>query len=249
MNTQYQDIINMVANNVGLASQSSIWIEITKADIYVELCKIFRKTKPIKLDISIPITSSVNEIIMPDNFYIPFEVVFLDTNNHLLKCKELQREEYMRWNKPNTILTEGEIFVSNNLDTSVETVETANDLELQFSIGYNFYYNNNSHYVQWKPAINGTIRILYSKQPDELSLLNNYSEIDSVFAELIALGVTVRQLSRKLIGVTKQEELFGLQAALNKYSEEYKDILNSFNGYVNSNTSTPLVEPFDFMNG
>ena len=242
----YQGIVNAIADNVGERDQSSLWLRIVKDDIFTEMCKIYRKVKPIKVPFEDTLKSTFQELAMPDDFFLPLEVIFFDTDGNRYPCKELQNEEFIRWNPNVTLATTS--FNDIITDASPQPLYyTQENVDFDGLIGYSFF-DTNPITLKWKPSINGSYQMLYSTYPEVISSLTNSPDVHTVFQDLIVLGVTIQHLIRRLSGVKDQNEFMGTQAALNRYSDDYKETMNDFNGYVNSNISTPIISPFDFLN-
>ncbi|MHB9147705.1 MAG: hypothetical protein ACYC2U_04725 [Candidatus Amoebophilus sp.] len=302
----YQAIINAIADNLGKPDQPSIWLRITKDDIFSEMCKIYRKIQPIKAEYTAVISSTTStltsgilvvgqrytitsyvadddftnvgassnatgiqfiatgttpthwvhlstltvdcqNITLPSDFFLPLEVVFSNSESQRFPVRELQYEEYLRWN-PNIVVETSSFTDLVTNAVPVPMAMTEENAMLDGLIGYVFS-DTNPIRLKWKPAIDGVVQIFYAVYPTSaISDLTASPDIHTIYQDLIVLGVTIQQLTRRLTSPKDQIELFGLQTAIKRFGEDYQETLKNFGGYVNTNTSAPIIQPFDFMN-
>lgn len=301
----YADIVSRIANNIGLPSQSSVFLSITKKDIYDAISKIYRKVEPIKATYELTISSdetvltsgtlvtgrrytitsyqtgddftnvgaasnaddveftatgttpttwtnsseitpSVQEITLPDDFFVPLEVLFYNSDGLRYPSKELQYEEYMRWNPD--IEAESESFGQFDVtSTPAPFLYTRENFDFDGLVGYTFS-DSNPQKLLWKPAIGGSLKIYYSNYSTSAISLTSSPDFHAIFHELIVVEVTIRQLIRKLSTLSDTVQSFGLQAEIKHYKDERTELLSNLSGYVNRNVETPTIAPFDFMN-
>ena len=243
----YNAIIDRVLTNIG-REKSATFLETVKKDIFDIITKIYRKTEPIRQENSttITITTASQEVAVPSDFFVPLEVLFYDSDGLHFPCKELEYEEYLRWNPDTQQITTS----FNELVTSATPISqayTQENFDLDGLIGYTFS-NALAQKLLWKPAVNGTIKLFYSALPSAITALTGEAQLNVAFHELIVLGVTIKQLVRRLKDTSDQMKLIGLQTEIKYYQTEWNETLSNFNGFVNRNTSTPVITPFDFLN-
>ena len=193
------------------------------------------------------LTPDCQNIALPSDFFLPLEVLFYNTDGNRYPCKELQKEEYARWN-PNVTLATTSFNDIVTQATPFPIIYSQENADYDGLIGYCFP-DTNPKVLDWKPAITGSVKIFYAVYPaSTISALTASPDIHTIYQDLIVLGVTIQHLIRRLSGVKDQFELVGLQSAINRYAEDYKETLSNFNGYVNVNVSTPIITSFDFLN-
>lgn len=248
----YAEIIRRVlANTSNLGTKEPSYLETMKDDIADEINALYRKAEPIKqeLETDIAITTESQESDMPEDLFIPREVLFYNSEGHRFAAKELQYEEYMRWNPS----AEGETtsfaeLVDISL-TPVAEVYTQENADFDGLVGYTFT-DSYPQKLLWKPAITGSAKVFYSVAYDFTALtdLTESPVFNRVYHDLIVIGATIRRLTRILTTITDQIQLFAVQTALKHYKEQRTELLKDFIGFVNTNVSTPAVEPWDFLN-
>jgi len=246
----YSDVIDRIFTNTGSkGNRDATLVETTKKDIYDSIIKIYRKAEPIKKEnpTTITITTVAQIATLPTDFFLPREVLFYATDGQRYDSRELEYEEYMRWNPDSEVLTTSFSELLTPV-TPAELTYTKENFDYDGLVGYSFT-DSDPQTLVWKPAINGTIKIYYSSFPADVELvLTESPAMHKVFHELIVLDVTIKQLVRKLGETIDQIKLFALQNSINYYKAERADMLKDFLVYVNTNTSTPIIEPFDFLN-
>lgn len=247
----YTEIINRIADNLGRDNQSAIFSSIVKNDIVDSLSKIYRKTEPIKAvaEYNLAIESEEGyyseEISMPDDFFVPLEVVFISSDGRRYPTKEIEEEEFLRW-KPTVLSTTSSFSEIVTSTTPIPMMGTKENFDLDGIIGYTFS-DTIPQKLLWKPPVEGKVQIFYSSFVDEFGIADDL-HIHKLFISLIVLDVTIKFLVRQLSKATTEIQLFGLRSQINEYKTEYTETLSNFAGYVNRNVSTPLIEPFDFQN-
>lgn len=243
----YNEIIDRVANNLGKSTKSSVFLSIAKKDIYDAITKFYRKTEPIKDTSEDAITVDAQELSLSSDFFMPLEVIFNDGEGLRYPSKELEYEEYLRWNPNTEVETTSftELVTSATPQASIYTQENA---DFDGLVGYVFS-DTNPQKLLWKPAINGTVYIYYSTYPTiDLSDLTASPDIYRVFHNLIVDEVTIRQLVRRLGEPKSDVELYGINSQLKHYRQERDEALNDLSGFVNVNAETPSIVPFNFLN-
>lgn len=243
----YAQIISRVQDNVGREGNRAVGLsDIYKNDIYDALLKIYRITEPIKAEISTDITADAQELELPDDFFVPLEVIFNSSDNQRFPSKELEYEEYMRWNPTIELVTTSfsEIVTSASPQAGLYTQE---NIDFDGLVGFTFS-DTNPQKLLWKPAIDGSVILYYVTYPEiEITDLAGLPDIHKVFHELIVLEVTIKQLVRKLDTITEEVKLYGLNGKIKHFKEERTEMLSNLAGFVNRNTSTPIMTPFDFL--
>lgn len=243
----YNDIINRVADNVGIENQSARFRTIAKQDIYDALLKVYRKTEPIKAEKVTTITTAAQEITVETDFFIPLEVVFKDSDGLTFASKELTLEEFLRWNPDVEVETES----FNELITSATPQSlsyTQENYDLDGLVGFVFA-DESSIKLKWKPAIAGTVTVLYATFPTSLvTVLTDSPSIHKAYHDLLVSEVTLKHLVRRLSGANNEIQLAGINSQISFFRKERDETLSNFNGFVNRTVSTPLMEPFDFLN-
>lgn len=246
MKYNYRNIIRSVAVNIGINSPNSMEVSIIKKDIYDVSMKVFRHSKPIKENLSEDITTNAQELMLPENFFSADEVAFKDQNGQRYYTKELLEEEYLRWDPGyNVNETNFEtVAINGEAQTIFNTVE---NLEFDGYVGYYFSDSESMSILKWKPAINGTVYMLYSVVPeDDIVNMDSEPKMHRAFRELLVLGASIKGLLRK--DVKTDIELANKTLKLRMWQDEFKQSSAEIAGYVNRTTSTPLVKPMDFMN-
>lgn len=244
----YAQIMSRIYDNVGRKDNNrpTGLTDTMRNDIFDSLNKIYRRTEPIKEENSgIIITSESQELEMPSGFFLPIEVIFNSTDSQRYPSKELEYEEFMRWNPETEFITTSftELVTTATPQASIITQE---NLDYDGLVGYTFTDTKPQKLV-WKPAINGTISIYHSVHPILPIELDEAPDIHDVFHELIVLEVTIKNLTRKLDMVESEIQLYGLNQKIKHYKEERMEMLNNLSGFVNKNAETPRIIPFDFL--
>lgn len=243
----YADIQDRVLSNVG-RTKDGTFVETVKKDIFDVITKIYRKTEPIKKEntTEITITTTSQETTVPDDFFVPNEVLFFDADGLRFPSKELQYEEYMRWNpEVDAVTTSFNELITPAVPAGI--LYTQENADLDGIVGFTFS-DTKPQKLLWKPAVGGTIKLYYSAIAPEIADQADSPEISVMFHDLTVIGVTIRQLIRKLKDTSDQIKLIGLQTEIRHYKEEWNETLSNFYGFTNRNTSTPKIEPFDFLN-
>lgn len=243
----YADIQDRVLSNIG-REKNATFLETVKKDIFDVIIKIYRKTEPIKKEntTTITITTASQEVTVPSDFFVPNEVLFFDADGLRFPAKELQYEEYMRWNpEVDAVTTSFNELITPATPAGI--LYTQENADLDGIVGFTFS-DTNPQKLLWKPAVGGTVKLYYSALAPEFTDQTESPEISIAFHELIVLGVTIRQLIRKLKEISDQIRLIGLQTEIRHYKEEWAETLSNFYGYTNRNTSSPRIEAFDFLN-
>lgn len=243
----YQDIIDRVIDNLGKPEQSSVFLSIIKKDIYDVLLKLYRKAEPIKAEQDATITDASQEVAVASDFFLPLEVLFYDSDGLRFPTKELQYEEYLRWDPDvEASTTSFSELVTGASPASM--IYTKENFDLDGLVGYVFI-DESAVKLKWKPAINGSLKIYYVTYPTSvISTLTSSPAFHKIFHELIVLEVTIKHIVRRLGKVSNEIELYGLQQQLSHYKRERDETLSNFAGFVNRNVSAPVVEMFDFLN-
>lgn len=245
----YNGIVDRIVDNLGKPDRSSTFMAIVKKDIFDTITKLYRKSEPIKKDsglIAITDVAQVDDV--PDDFFIPLEVLFFNADSQRYPVKELQYEEYMRWNPD--ITTDDTAFGVFDVSSSpAPLIYTPENFDFDGLVGYTFTDTNPQQLV-WKPAINGYYQIFYSTSfgSTEITDLTTSPAFHIAFHELIVIDVTIKHLVRRLGGLTDQISLFALQQQIKSYKDERTELLSEFAGFINVNTSTPILGYWDFMN-
>lgn len=249
--TYAQIIRRVLANTNNLGAKEPSYLETMKDDIIDEINVLYRKAEPVKqeLDTDLVITTAAQEAPMPEDMFIPKEVLFYNSDGHQFVAKELQYEEYMRWNPAVEAETSSFAELVSTPLVPVAQVYTQENADFDGLVGYTFTdtYPQN---LLWKPAITGSAKIFYSTffNPEPLTDLTESPAFNKCFHDLIVLGATIRRLTRALTTIVDQIQLFALQTALKQFKEQRTELLKDFIGFVNTNTSTPVIEPWDFLN-
>lgn len=246
MQYNYNNIVRKVAVNLNIDSPDSKQVSIIKNDIFDILVNAYAKAEPIKKVIEKTITQNTSKISLPETFFRCDEVVFRDSNGHTLNSKEITQEKYLRWT-PMTFDVESS-FTAEALNGVPESFSiTKENEELDGSIGYYFSDENDMSALYFKPAVNGKVVIMYSVFPeDSINELQDIPRIHKSFISLLVAGATIKSLLR--VKPTNEIDLADKNTRLRMYQSEYKESLSDFAGYINRTTSTPIVEPFNFMN-
>jgi hypothetical protein len=190
-----------------------------------------------------------NKLYLPSNFFIPLEVIFKNSDGIPFARTELQYEEYLRWNTESESVSSSFNDLISSPVTPLLIPITKENQDYDGLIGYTFT-DSNPQTLIWKPAISGTVQIGYSTFFDTVitdANLSSSPDIHKSFSELIVLEVTIKQLIRKISETTDQVKLIALQSSVGHYKNERTELLKDFIGYVNTNTSTPVIEPFSFQ--
>jgi hypothetical protein len=255
MASNYADIINRIADNLGKDNQSAVFTSIVKNDIVDALNKIYRKGEPVKKVVEFNITSadpvpegSYNyEIVMPTDFFIPREVLFVTNQEQHFPVKELTYEEFLRWSP--SVIESGsfnDLVETLNPATPVPLLMTKENFDLDGYVGFTFS-DTFPQKLLWKPSINGKVKIYYSAYIDDFDIEDN-THIHDLFLSLIVIDVTLKYKIRQLSSPESDLNLYGLNRQISEYKEQYKEVLKDFLVYVNTNVSTTLIEPFELLN-
>lgn len=246
MRIDYNDIVRSVALNIGIESPNNKHISIIKRDIYMSLLKIMRKGSPIKRVITEDITSSKSLFMLPEDFFTAFEVIFYSENGNKYESKEIEIEQFERWN-PNPEISQSNFEeVALNQNPS-ENFWNEDNVELDGYIGYYFTDEEDVSRLVWKPGINGSVKIIYSSITDEQpESIESAPDLHYSFRELLILGPTIQGLLRKPSKgeIEYNEKLLSIRM----YQDEFKQMLKEFVGYINRRTETPRIDSFDFLN-
>ncbi len=255
----YAEIVNRIANNLGKDNQSSVFTSITKLDIIDAMDKIYRKVEPVKVDFTATITIAASSLTLAASnpavppttpltypFLVPLEVLFFNSDGQRFPCKELQYEEYIRWN-PDVTADQTSFGQFDITSTPMPLLYTQENFDFDGLVGYAFS-DTNPQQLLWKPAIAGSVKIYYVTYENTLSALTASPNIHRVFSDLIVLTVTIKQLTRILGGITDQIKLFATTRQITEFKEELAGALKDYAGFVNRDASTPVITPFDFLN-
>ena len=243
----YRSIVDRVADNLGIDSQSSRFLAITKSDILDVLAKVYRKVEPIKAEKSYTLTTAAQETALESDFFIPLEIIFNDSDGARFASKELTLEEFLRWNPDveQTTVSFSELITSATPQTDPYTQE---NFDFDGLVGY-VISDEATPKLKWKPAIAGTATMLYAVFPTAESVtLTESPAFHKTFHELIVLEITIKHLVRRLSGAKDQIELIGIQSQISNYKRDRDETLSNLNGFVNRMVSTPVIEPFNFLN-
>src|SRR5690606_38030087 len=133
----YRRLITQIGVNLGMDSVSGKNLSIMKQDIYNVLLVVNRKSTPTKLRYERTITSGMESLLMPPDFFVALDVQFFGTDNLLYDSVEIDEEEYIKWS-PNIELSTSsfnELVVS---ATPQKYLHTPENNKYDGKIGYMF---------------------------------------------------------------------------------------------------------------
>lgn len=263
----YKDILTRVANNLSLPSITSAFLSIGKKDIFDTLTVLTQQHEHVTGEKTITITTDSEEISlsteMPD-FYSPLELAFFDADGNQYYTKEVLPETFIKWN-PNvevSVVSFSELVTDATPETMLWTPE--NEL-LDGYIGYTFT-DDYPQKLKWKPAIAGTIKIIYVRYPimQQVGYGYNYGfnyattdlmtalpNLHPAFHLMIVESVTLKMLYRKLLekGLT-EINLLGIRELINMHQKEFNSQSERFGAFVKKTATfeAKSVEFFDFLN-
>lgn len=246
MKIDYNDIVRSVSVNLGVDSPNNKQVSIIKRDIYMTLLKVMRKSTPVKREHEEDINTHMQELYLPEDFFTAYEVIFNSESGNRYLSREVEMEKYHRWNpNPETLNSNFEDYALASNPT--EYFWTTENVDLDGRIGYYFTDEEDISKLIWKPAINGSVKVLYSAITEQ-----QFEDVDSTpdlhysFRELLIIGSTIQGLLRK---PSKTEiEMNEKVLSIRMYKDEFNEMLKEFAGYINRRTNSPIVSPFDFMN-
>lgn len=246
MRLEYNDMIRLVSMNLGVESPNNKQMSIIKRDMYMSLLKIMRKASPVKRTHTANITDTKQELYLPEDFFTAYEVIFKTSNGSRYYSTEVEMEQFKRWT-PNVLSTESNFETAMLNESPAQSFWTKENIDLDGKVAYYFTDEEDVSRLVWKSAITGTVEVIYSaildEQPEDVF---ETPELHYAFRELLILGPTIQGLLRK--PSKSKIEMNEKIIAIRMYTDEYKQMLKEFAGYVNRTTSTPRIEPFDFLN-
>jgi hypothetical protein len=248
MNLNYGDIVYTVANNVGWDIPTSAQIEIIKRHMYFEMQTILRKSLSVKEEFEKPITVSKTTMEMPDNFYMAEEVIFMNANKHKLYSVEMEHEEFALWD-PDAFEDELLNFEDFALSYSGRPTRyfSAEDLKYNNVIGYAFIDQKDRPKMVWKPASAGYLKVIYSATLDSEIRESVHPEIMHSFVDMAMSGTTYRILNLLMTNAESEVRIVSLRNSMSVYKSQRDEALKEFIAFVNHNTETPYVTPFNFF--
>jgi len=266
----YQGIIDRVMSNLGYAVDNIMPKDISKLklDLFDVVTNILRQSESLKTlkeystaeadtglgfgeeafgDAAFGGIETINSIDMESDFYAPLEVTFKNSDGVAIVGKELQYEEFMRWNP----ITEPTTTSFNDIVTDATPQEiyySEENLKYDGSVGYCFTDTVPQKLI-WKPAFVGTIQIYYTKINNDASIiLSSSPEMHFAFHEAVVHGVTLKWLLRLLPTAKSDIMLFAYRDMVANHRKDYEKYLADFAGWSNRQTETPIVSGFGFLN-
>lgn len=243
----HRDIVLDVLNNLGQSPNAKALSSI-KRDLWYLTNRIFRQSKGIKDTLTKTITTSMTELLMPDNFFVAEEVQFFTPSNNKFYSQEVAYEKFMKWNPSTETTIESFNELVKSADAPQEILTSPEDIELDGKVGYVFQDEIDMSKLLWKPAINGTLKIYHCVTPFEDIDLDATPHMHFSFYDMLINGCTARGLLRLIKNAKNEVELVGLQASHKQYREDFRDDLSEYAGYVEKRSSTPVMQGFDFLN-
>jgi hypothetical protein len=263
----YKDILVRVANNLVLPSLTSAFISVGKKDIYDVLCVLTQEHEFVTTEKTIPITSAATSVELPTSmpdFFSPLELIFLDTEGHQFTAKEVLPETFLKWN-PNveTAVTSFSELVTNA--TPEAMLYTSENELLDGYVGYTFT-DDFAPVLKWKPAINGSIRIIYVRQPilTDLGYGFNYGlnygsndllgftpPLNPSFHTMIVEAITLKMLLREYRREDMTEmQMLATRELYSKHEKELKKQSDIFAAFVKKTATFEAkeIEFPDFLN-
>jgi hypothetical protein len=190
-----------------------------------------------------------NEVELPNDFYIPHEVVFEDSESKRILTKEMSRSQYVSWS-PNRIYTDSLPFkVTDPVASLIRTHYTDESQDYDGSLGYLFQVKEGKTYFLFKPNVTGTLTISYSHIPNVVVNATDSLQINRRFSDLVVYGATLKELTRRLTKPNiKELEFAGVQSSIGLYRKEYKELLHLFTNFANKRSESAKILPFSLIN-
>jgi hypothetical protein len=242
----------VLANTNNLGNKEAGYLETMKDDMFDAINNIYRKAEPFKTELTTDfiLTTVSQEVDVPDDFFVPKQVIFYNSDGQRYDSKELQYEEYMRWN-PNVEVETSSFTELLTPVTPVVEIFTKENADYDGLVGFTFS-DTDPQQLLWKPAIAGTAKLYYSQSYSTAvgTDLTLSPALFKAYHDLIVINVTIKRIVRMLTSVPddQQSKIYGLQTALKYYTNEQTIISKDLYGYVNTNSETPTIEPFNFLN-
>ncbi len=252
----YNTIVQRIRKNLGLTALTQQELDDIKLDIVDIITLVTREAESLKAVATITATDDGTTEQSQDlsaspfsNFYMPLEVVFFSSSGNKYISKEIEHEEYLKWN-PNAsaeTATFSEIASDSDPDELTYTIENEQlDGYVCYTIKDTFPMT-----MSWKPRIAGTIQVLYLQVGVSESITSpetSKPSLHEAFHNVIIDGVMVRQLQAKITKVDNEVQLYALNGLLKNYKDSFDKGLAKFSGYINKRVETARIEPFDFLN-
>ena len=250
----YQDILNRITDNLGIAALSSRQISTIRRDIFDVIGTISRKAESNRQLYEFTVdkdeddnTYPTSQTLVPSNFYAPLEVIFRAGTGNMIMSKEVTWETYMRWSPNEELVTTS--FVEMVSSASPQTIMWSQENEdLDGCVAFTFLDIEPIKMV-WKPAVEATVQLLYIAKPTfPVDALTETPAMHPAFHEAIVDGVMQKILIRKLREVQNEVEFLGIRTMLKEFGDKYKEAITDYAGFVNKTTDVHSAEPFDFLN-
>lgn len=263
----YKDILVRVANNLALPSMTSAFLSVAKKDIYDVLCVLTQEHEFVTEEKTIAITSAITSIeimtYIPD-FFSPLELIFLDSDGNRLFVKEVLPETLLKWNPNIELATES--FNELVTDATPQTILYSSENEqLDGYVGYTFTDDFIAQ-LKWKPAVNGSIKIIYVKHPilSDLGYGFNYGfnygsndllgftpPLNPAFHTMIVESITIKNLYRMLLDKTISEtQIVSIRSIISEHQAQLKKQSEAFGAFIKKTATFEAkeIEFFDFLN-
>lgn len=243
----HRDIIYDVLHNLKQTPDQKT-LSVVKRDLWYLTGKIFRSGRGIKATLEKAITTAKSELLMPENFFVAEEVQFFATSGNQYYDEEISHEKFIKWNPSTDVAIESFNELVKSADAPQEILTTDEDAELDGRIGYLFTDEIDIQKLVWKPAINGTVKILYCVTPFEDIDFDATPHMHFSFYDMLVNGCTARELKRRISLAKTEVELIAIRAAHSEYKKDFEDDLSEYAGVVEKKSATPIMQGFNFLN-
>uniref|UniRef100_A0A6H1ZG85 Uncharacterized protein n=1 Tax=viral metagenome TaxID=1070528 RepID=A0A6H1ZG85_9ZZZZ len=252
----YKQIIERVETNVGIERANYRTRAVIKRDIYDVMTRLMSKTGTLKVvTAELAITTAATEYDIATNLPALFtieEAEFRSTNGNPYYKKELEYEEFLRWQPNLELITESfsELVTS---ATPEEIIYTRENEDFDGYVGYTLLDEGAYPKIKWKPEIDGTLILYYTSVPvtfdmDDVGVLDATPQFHHAFHEALSLGASLKWITRQFKKAITEAELVGLQTTYKIMKLEFDEMSSDIVGWVNRRITTAIIEPFDFLN-
>lgn len=182
------------------------------------------------------VTTSQNEVKLPDDWFIPLGIEFNANTSSTYKSVEVNPDTFVK-------------TVVNNLDSDATLQTVYTPTEQVKPVVYNaiiYYLDTRADgvYLVYKNSFTGTIDVTYIAIENICCGDDDGAGISSAFVDAVVSGATVRGLKRIMLTVTEQVQMIAIRSLTKDYKFDYIENLKDYVGATQETITPILATPF-----